>query len=282
MLLALFGLLARLPLPVLHRIGRTAGLLVYLWPGRYRKRLQTNAGQAGYPDPAFARRAAAETGAMVMETPRVWLRTHACLQKTISDDNHVVHQALSEGKGILYLTPHLGCFEITARYLIQHGPITVMYRPPRQPMLEPLMDQARNTSGLKAVPASMQGVREFVRALRRGEAVGMLPDQVPSSGDGVWSPFFGKPAYTMTLAAKLALQTGVAVILTAGERLPQGRGWRIHYVRLATPLPTDITELATTINQAMEDLIRRFPAQYLWGYNRYKIPHDAPERPDII
>lgn len=281
MFVALFGWLARLPLPVLHRIGRGIGLLVYCWPGRYRKRLQANAQQAGYPEPAFARKAAAETGAMIMETPRIWFRTRACLEQTISDDMDVVHQALAEGKGVLYLTPHLGCFEITARYLIQHGPITVMYRPPRQAMLEPLMEQARNMSGLKAVPATMQGVREFVRALRRGEAIGMLPDQVPSSGDGVWSPFFGKPAYTMTLAAKLALQTGVPVILMAGERLPQGKGWRVHYARLAPPLPTDITELATTINRAMEDLIRRFPTQYLWGYNRYKIPHDAPERPDF-
>lgn len=137
MLLALFGLLAKLPLPILHRIGRTVGLLVYFWPGRYRKRLQDNARQAGYPDPAFARRAAAETGAMVMETPRIWLRTRACLEQTTSNDLDVVHQALAKNKGILYLTPHVGCFEITARYLIQHGPITVMYRPPRQPCWNP-------------------------------------------------------------------------------------------------------------------------------------------------
>lgn len=281
MLLALFRLLARLPLPVLHRIGRVAGRVIYLWPGRYRQRLQRNARQAGYPEAAFARQAAAETGAMIAETPRVWLRTRACLQQTTSHDSQVVHQALAEGRGILYLTPHLGCFEITARYLIQHGPITVMYRPPRQAALEPLMEQARNTSGLKAVPANLQGVREFVRALKRGEAVGMLPDQVPSGGDGVWAPFFGKPAYTMTLAAKLALQTGVAVILTAGERLPRGQGWRIHYVRLAEPLPDNAADLAVAINLAMEDLIRRFPTQYLWSYNRYKVPHNAPTRPDF-
>lgn len=280
MLLAFFRLFARLPLPVLHRLGRAIGLAVYLCPGRYRKRLQSNAQQAGYGDPAFARQAAAETGAMIMETPRVWLRTAACLQQTHSDDDAVVQQALAQGRGILYLTPHLGCFEITARYLIQHGPITVMYRPPRQAALEPLMEQARNISGLKAVPATLQGVREFVRALKRGEAVGMLPDQVPSSGDGVWAPFFNKPAYTMTLAAKLALQTGVAVILTAGERLPNGQGWRIHYVRLKEPLPATATELAVAINAAMESLIRRFPSQYLWAYNRYKVPHDAPPRPE--
>lgn len=280
MLLALFRLLAKLPLPILHGFGRFAGRAIYTWPGRYRKRLQSNTRQAGYTDPGFASRAAAETGAMVMETPKVWLRNAECLAKTRSDDAAVVREALAEGRGILYLTPHLGCFEITARFLIQHGPITVMYRPPRQGFLEPLMEQARNTSGLKAVPANLQGVREFVRALKRGEAVGMLPDQVPSTGDGVWAPFFGKQAYTMTLAGRLAAQTGVAVILTAGERLPQGKGWRIHYVRLPEPLPREPQALAAAINSAMETLIRRFPEQYLWSYNRYKVPKDAPPRPD--
>src|SRR5690606_6226316 len=235
--------------------------------------------RAGYTGGAFAAQSAAETGAMILETPKVWLDTAWCLAHTHSDDDHIVRDALAEGRGILYLTPHLGCFEITARYLLQHGPITVMYRPPRQAFLEPVMEQARNMSGLKAVPATLQGVREFVRALKRGEAVGMLPDQVPGSGDGVWAPFFGKQALTMTLAGRLARQTGVAVILTAGERLSRGQGWRIHYVRLPEPLPVDPQALATAINSAMEQLIRRFPQQYLWSYNRYKIPRDAPPRP---
>ncbi|PLC54477.1 lipid A biosynthesis lauroyl acyltransferase [Pollutimonas nitritireducens] len=279
MVLALFRFLAWIPLPILHGIGKFAGRALYAWPGRYRNRLRANARQAGYTDPAFARQSAGQTGAMIFETPKVWLRNEECLQKVVSDDNDVVRDALAEGRGILYLTPHLGCFEITARYLIQHGPITVMYRPPRQAFLEPIMEQARNTSGLRAVPATMQGVREFVRALKRGEAVGMLPDQVPGGGEGVWAPFFGKPAYTMTLAGKLAVQTGVAVILTAGERLAAGQGWRIHYVRLPEPLPTEPHALANAINGAMETLIRRFPQQYLWSYNRYKVPKGAPLRP---
>ncbi|CAM5210735.1 KDO2-lipid IV(A) lauroyltransferase OS=Castellaniella defragrans OX=75697 GN=HNR28_000137 PE=4 SV=1 [Castellaniella defragrans] len=280
MLLFLVRLLACLPLSWLQSLGRGIGLFVYGFPGRYRRRLQGNARQAGYGTAAFARRAAAESGAMILEIPKVWWRTSDCLARTHSDKESVVRDALAEHRGVLYLTPHLGCFEITARHLTQHGPLTVMFRPSRSPLLDPIVESARDMHNLRAVPANRQGVREFVRALKRGEAVGMLPDQVPREGDGVWLPFFGRQALTMTLAARLALQTGVAIILTAGERLPHGRGWRIHYLRLPEPFPSTPEALAAAINQAMETLIRRFPEQYLWSYNRYKWPDGAPPRPE--
>ncbi|MVW79381.1 lysophospholipid acyltransferase family protein [Bordetella sp. 02P26C-1] len=283
MLLALFRFIALLPLPVLHVLGRFLGRVVYAFPGRYRQRLRANAAQAGYPDPSFARRAAAETGAMMMEMPKVWFRPEESLAKTVSDDFHVVEQALAENRGILFLTPHLGCFEITARYvaIARHIPVTVMFRPPRMAAFAPLLDTARNTPGLQAVPANRQGVREFVRTLRRGGTVGLLPDQAPGEGDGVWAPFFGRMAYTMTLAGKLAAQTGVAVIVLAGERLPRGRGWRIHFSRVPEPLPDDPQAQATLFNAAMEKLIRQMPEQYLWSYNRYKTPRGAPPAPPM-
>jgi len=279
MLLALFRAVALLPLPLVHAVGRLAGLLIYAWPGRYRRRLRANAAQAGYPDAAFARRAAAETGAMILEMPRVWFRNADSLARTVSDDFHVVEAARAEGRGILFLTPHLGCFEITARYVADNLPITVMFRPPRIAALAPLLDTARNTSDVKAVPANLQGVREFVRALRRGESVGLLPDQAPGQGEGVWAPFFGRMAYTMTLPGKLAAQTRVAVIVVAGERLPRGRGWRVHCARVPEPLPADPQAQAALFNAAMEKLIRRIPHQYLWSYNRYKTPRGAPPPP---
>jgi len=274
-------LLARLPLSVLHGLGGLIGRLVYALPGRYRRRLQANARQAGYPEAAFARRAAAHTGAMILETPKIWLREAECLRLTSSHDTDVLHEVQAEGRGVLFLTPHLGCFEITPRHILScgQGPMTVMYRPPRLAALAPLMTHVRNSSSLTAVPANRQGLRAFVRALRQGESIGLLPDQVPSDGEGLWLPFFDRPAFTMTLAARLALQTGVAVILTAGERLPGGRGWRIHYLRLPEPLPADVPALTAAINQAMEELIRRFPEQYLWSYHRYKAPADAPAPP---
>jgi len=277
--LFLLRLLARLPLPVLHALGRLLGRLVYTLPGRYRKRLRANAAQAGYRSPDFARRAAAETGAMIAETPRVWFNNADSLARVVSDDEDIVEQARAEQRGIVYLTPHLGCFEITARYLARLAPLTVMFRPPRINGLAPAMTTARNTSGVIAVPADQSGVRAFVRALRRGEAVGMLPDQTPSKGDGVWSPFFGRMAYTVTLPGKLVTLTNAALILTAGERLPGGRGWRIHYVRVPDPLPSAPEAQAALLNRAMETLIQRFPEQYLWSYHRYKTPKGAPPAP---
>ena len=279
MLVALLRLMARLPLPVLHGLGRTIGRLIYAFPGRYRRRLQNHCRQAGYDSPAFFRQAAGETGAMIVETPRVWLHPQACLDRCTIDNLPMVQETLAEGRGILYLTPHLGCFEMIARYFSGVDPMTVLFRPPRQAFLEPLMVESRDLPGLHAVPANIKGVRELVRAFRRGESAGMLPDQVPSGGDGVWAPFFGRPALTMPLAGKLARQSNVPVIVTAAERLPKGRGWHIHTSRLPEPLPQDPTELATLINESMENLIRRFPTQYLWGYNRYKVPHDAPPLP---
>ena len=280
MLLVLLRLLAVIPLPMLHTLGRLGGRLVYALPGRYRQRLRANAAQAGYPDAAFARRAAAETGAMMTELPKVWLRPEQCFERIISHEEAVIDAAIAEGRGILYLTPHLGCFEVVARYVAQREPLTVMFRPPRQAALAPVMEQVRNnTANLRAVPATMQGVREFVRALRQGKPVGLLPDQAPGKGDGIWAPFFGRPAYTVTLPGKLATQTNVPVILTACERLPRGRGWKVHFVRLPEPLPAEPLAQATLINQTMETLIRRCPEQYLWGYNRYKRPKGAPPPP---
>lgn len=280
LLVALFRLLARLPLSVLHGMGRFFGILAYTWPGKYRDRLRANAAQAGYPGDRFAREAAAQAGAMIFEMPKVWFQPDHCLARVVSNDDDVVAAARAENRGIVFMTPHLGCFEITARHQARQMPLTVMFRPPRKAAIAPLLDEARNTSNLRAVPATMQGVREFVRALRRGEGIGMLPDQAPARGEGVWAPFFGRMAYTVTLPGKLAAPGDVPVILAAGERLPRGQGWRVHYVRVPGPLPESAEAQAALFNAAMETLIRRFPEQYLWSYNRYKTPRGAPPAPD--
>jgi KDO2-lipid IV(A) lauroyltransferase len=254
------------------------GWVAFLASPIYRRRLQANAAQAGY---RFGEVGAAvgHAGRMVAELPRLWLG--APLPFRIEGEA-CVKEAYARGRGILYLTPHLGCFELSAqaaaqRWSAEHGPITVLYRPARQKWLAKVMETARNRPGMLAVPTNLSGVRQMIKALRRGEAVGLLPDQVPPEGQGVWSEFFGKQAYTMTLAVRLAQQTGAAVVLVRCERLAWGRGYVVHFEPLAAPLAADADAAVLQINHGMEHLIRQSPGQYLWGYGRYKQPRaDAP------
>jgi KDO2-lipid IV(A) lauroyltransferase len=281
----LFDWLSRRPLWLLHAVGAGVGWSGYLLSARYRARFAAQARQAGAA-PALTRRAVAEAGRMVMELPFLWLRplSRPVLDIVRIEGAELVEAAHAHGKGLLLLTPHLGCFEICAqayaeRFAGQYGPITVLYRPARQPWLREVMETSRARPGVATAPASLAGVRQMIRALRRGEAVGLLPDQVPPDGMGVWAPFFGKPAYTMTLAARLVQQTGATPLLIWGERLPGGAGYVVRLTPLGEDLPVDAAaqaESAAVVNRAMERLIRACPQQYLWGYHRYKAPRAAP------
>ncbi len=263
-------LLACLPLALLRALGALAGRLAYACSGSYRRKLRDNLAQAGYDPGAMGGPAAAEAGRMVGELPWVWFRPLPVMRAHVRcDDLPVLEAAERDGRGIVFLTPHLGAFEVTARWYALRAPITVLYKPPRQRALARLLAVARAVPGMATLPATLAGVRGLVRALRRGEAVGLLPDQVPSAGEGRWVDFFGRRAYTMTLPERLAQMTGAAVILAFGERLPAGGGWRVHLARLQAPATPD------AVNAAMERLIRAYPAQYLWGYNRYKGAGDA-------
>jgi Kdo2-lipid IVA lauroyltransferase/acyltransferase len=177
----------------------------------------------------------------------------------------------------------MGSFEVAAQaYAERFGavqPITVLYRPARQPWLRRLEETARARPALATAPATLAGVRLMLRALRRGETVGLLPDQVPPEGLGVWAPFFGQPAYTMTLALRLVQQTGAAVAVLCCERLARGAGYRVRALALPEANPDAVgtgdaaqQRAAASMNRSMEAVIRLLPAQYLWGYNRYKTP----------
>lgn len=281
----LFEWLSRRPLWLLHALGSAVGWASWLMSPSYRHRYAEQARLAGVA-PAATRRGIAEAGRMVTELPFLWLRpqTRPLRDFTRIEGAEHVEAVHAQGKGLLLLTPHLGCFEICAQAYAEHfapqyGPITVLYRPARQPWLREVMEQSRQRPGLATAPASLAGVRQMIRALRRGETVGLLPDQVPPDGMGVWAPFFGRPAYTMTLAARLVQQTGATPLLIWGERLRGGAGYVVRIAPLGEALPADpaaLAESAAVVNRAMEGLIRACPQQYLWGYHRYKQPRAAP------
>jgi KDO2-lipid IV(A) lauroyltransferase len=276
--------LSRRSLTLLHAIGGVVGWLGYGLSSGYRRRLQANANQAGVPREVW-RASITQAGCMVSELPALWLRPPAQrIDPPLQwDGAERIDAALAGGRGLVLMTPHLGCFEICAQAYAERwgaaGPITVLFRPARKPWLRELMDSSRARPGVVTAPASLAGVRQMIRALRRGETVGLLPDQVPPDGMGVWAPWFGRDAYTMTLAARLVQQTGAALLLMVGERLPSGSGYRIHVLPMEEALPegsasdeAHLAACAAVINRAMERLIRRWPQQYLWGYDRYKPP----------
>lgn len=278
MLIKLFRLLSRLPLPVLHALGGALGWAVYLASPAYRANLKDNMVRAGYRD--CLRAAIAESGKNILELAFIWCAPSERVLASARIENWEIAQAaLDSGTGVIFLTPHLGCFEIIAQAIAQRIPLTALYRPPRKAALKPLMEDARARHNLMLAPANLAGVKMLLKSLKKGAAVGLLPDQVPQQGEGVWANFFGKPAYTMTLPAKLHQMTAAAIVLSYAERLPKGRGYLIRFVPFTQKLTGTPEQQATSINFFMEQLIARCPAQYFWSYKRYKSPPGASTAP---
>jgi KDO2-lipid IV(A) lauroyltransferase len=278
---SLFKIFSALPLWMAHPLGWLLGWASFVLSSNYRHQFLANAQQAGMGR-LVRWRAVGAAGQQISELPRLWFGP---AQQVHWDGAHHIDAALATGRGIVFLTPHLGCFEVTAQaYAQQYGqgrgeaskPMTVLYRPPRKAWLTGLVTRARQRPGLSTAPTSLAGVKQLIKALKNGECVGLLPDQVPPAGQGVWSPFFGRNAYTMTLAVRLALQTNATVLVAWGERLAMSSGYTVHVSPLSAHaggrLALDLEGAVRQVNAAMEDLIRTCPRQYQWGYARYKQP----------
>jgi KDO2-lipid IV(A) lauroyltransferase len=273
--LALLRLVARVPLRVAHAVGIVLGWMMYGSP-TYRRHLRENLALAGYGRDGRVRRAAiGEAGKAIAEVPKIFfgprLATLAMVRAFEGLDH--LRAALAAKKGIVLLVPHFGCFEIAGRAVAELCPLTALYRPPKIAWVQALLEHGRVWPNARMAPASLAGVRSLLSALKRGEAIFILPDQVPGEGEGEWVPFFGRPAYTMTLAARLAgREDAVCLVLTA-ERLRRAGGFTVR----VRPLPEAAVgeTIERRINRAIEEAVRERPEQYLWGYNRYKRPRGA-------
>ena len=273
-IISLLRLLAKLPLRVAHGLGFLLGWIIYLTHKKHARLIQQNLKSSLLASNPLSfkqilHKNVGETGKALLETFAIWFKPYQKLEnfyQGCSGWEHV-ESALKSKRGIIFLTPHLGCFEITSLYYGQFYPIAVLFRPPRQPWLMPLIQEGRQRGQVSLAPANQQGVKQLLQALKRGEAIGILPDQAPYQGEGEWAPFFGRPAYTMTLASKLAEKTGAQVLMAFGERLPKGRGYHIHIE------PIEAGGVATPIllNQSIEKAIAKCPSQYMWAYDRYKV-----------
>ncbi|MEJ7685766.1 MAG: lysophospholipid acyltransferase family protein [Variovorax sp.] len=279
----LFRLLAHVPLRWMHALGALLGWLVWWLAPTYRRRFADNAEAAGFT-PAQYRPAISAAGAMAAELPWLWARPRgeSVLPRIVRWEGVAEFEAaLAARKGVIVISPHVGSWEtlgqaVGERFVAQHGPVTALFRPARKKWMAALIAGSRDRTGLQTLPTSVAGVRGLMRTLRAGGYTGILPDQVPPLGQGVWAPFFGRPAYTMTLLPRLAQQTGARVFLGLCERLPRGAGYAISFEPFDGTAMTDPKAApeaaATALNQGIERLIRRLPGQYVWDYARHKQP----------
>jgi len=281
MLFFILRLFSSLPLAVLQITGACIGLLIYLCSPRYRRRLYKNhqsaANYFGFKSTPW--RVAAESGMMFADTLWIWRHPKSSINKVSIENLDQVIELSKNGKGLIVLASHLGGFEIVPRIFAEYTRATVMYRPARKIWVNELMLKSRKHTEIDFVEANISGVRQIKRALVKGEVVGLLADQVPSVGDGVWAKFFNQYAYTSSFPIKLARQANVAILFVGAERLVLGKGWLIKSRLMTEAFPDCLVEACTEMNHYFEEMILSKPHQYMWSYNRYKRPTGAEIAP---
>jgi KDO2-lipid IV(A) lauroyltransferase len=284
---ALFALTARLPFRLAYALGGLVGRLLYALPGRTRKATRVNLALC-FPERTSRERArlgarsAASTARFALELGGIWNRPPGHVLDLVREVHGLdaIAAALSEGRGLVAITPHLGSWELAGLWASSRWPTTFLYKPPRSSEMETYYRERRERLGARLVPAGPSGVSALLRALRAGEPVAILPDQDPGRGSGLFAPFFGVPANTSVLIPRLLQRTGARAFLVACVRLPAGRGFALHFVPAADALHDPDVERATAaMNADIERLVRRFPEQYLWSYRRFRErPQGVPDR----
>lgn len=278
-MLRLGKLLSRLPIPLLQALGAILGWLVWLCSSRHRRLLAANLAQSGLNAPLST--CITHQGVSALEMFAHWLRPIPDLLPLVTERHGWEHveAALASRRPLIFITPHLGALEMSGVCVAGwvDRKMAPLYRPPKQAYLEPLMVASRSRSGAEPAPANSAGVRILLRNLKQGGVTFILPDQTPGNGDGVWAPFFGRLAFTMTLISRVAVSTDAIILCCHTERLGFSGRYRFSVQPMTGEFNGDPAHDAALLNQNMEELIRQNPGQYLWSYNRYKQPAGAPE-----
>ncbi|MGE8213195.1 lauroyl acyltransferase [Stenotrophomonas sp.] len=180
--------------------------------------------------------------------------------------------ALASGKGVIVIAPHYGNWELLNQWLASRGPIAIVYAPPENPVGDEFLQLCRGGDNVRQVRAEGPAVRQLFKVIKEGGATGILPDQQPKNGDGVFVPFFGIQALTMTLVNRLAERTGATLLYGWCERTGPDLDFALHIepaeAQIADP---DLQLAAATLSSGIERIARRDPAQYQWTYKRYTL-----------
>lgn len=273
--IAILRAVSRLSLSQIHLLGAFLGWLMLKIPNKQRRNALINIRLCfrhldDEEASAFRRRSFLEYGKTYSEVAYLWLRPVQDVLSLVQEVSGLDLLHREDGRGVIVLSPHLGAWELAGLFLSAQGPTTILYKP--QPELDWLIRDARGRAGAELAPTDPQGIRRLIKALRRGEYVGILPDQEPKAHRGsVFAPFFGVHAFTMLLVNRLARKTGAHVIFLFAERLPHAKGFHIH----CQPAPLGIDSEddvvgATALNRGIEAAVDTCPEQYLWAYKRFR------------
>ena len=263
-----------LPLKINHYLGAFIGQLLYLLNTDAKKVTKQNIAicfseLSKNEQRSLVKKSLIETGKNLTESSLIWNQSFSENAKHVR--NIYGKNYLDTDETTILLVPHLGCWEITGRVIANTRAITFLFKPLKSQQQNQYLFERRNQGNLTMASADQSGVLKLQRALKQGELVGMLPDQDPGQEGGIVAPFFNSPVNTMTLLVRLAKKHNAQIVMCWANRLKKGRGFDLNFEPLDLISSSDnLLDQVTLMNGAIEDLIRRFPDQYMWSYRRFK------------
>jgi len=276
-----------LPLRLNQAVGRLIGRLLWWLPNENRRITLVNL-RLAFPHDSeqernrIAKQSLLHLGMMATELGPAWLWSDKKIMPLIKEikGQSLLDDALAAKKGIIFLAPHIGAWELIGPFLSTQYPSTFLYRPPNISGLEDFMVTSRGRFGAVLAPTDMRGVRTLIKALKQQQVSVILPDQDAGEKGGIHAPFFEHPARTMTLASKLIQKTDCAFLFVAMERLPKAQGYRIHFLPAEADVASPDEVIATqALNRGVEQCVRLIPEQYLWSYRRFRKPPKGTPSP---
>jgi len=280
------GFFAKLPLSWVHRCGSGLAWLMMKQKGRLFKVTQRNV-LTCFPELSeqeqqqFIADSMRETAKTITEMGPMWWWSTDRLCKTIVKvtGRDVLQRAYDQGRGVIIAAPHLGAWELVGLYCARFFPMTSLYKPPRHAEINEIVLHARERTGSSLVPTDNNGVKALLKALKKGEMIGILPDQEPKNGTGIFAPFMTQPAYTMTLLSRFVKKTQAKVIFSFAQRLENGAGFHLHFIEAGDDIASsDLDTSVATMNKGVERCISHCPTQYQWSYKRFRLqPQDSEQ-----
>lgn len=280
--LGIMRLVSLLPLLAIWLLGSSLGAIMHLFPSKLRDVARINVGlclpelgEAGQR--RLVRRHFRSLGVSMLCYGFAWWSSPARLRRLVKFcDRQFYDNAIASGRAIILMTPHFLSLDVGGIALSSERPMITMYRSSRNKLVDAMLKKRGRFGAVLFERKS--NLKALIRHLREGRPFYYLPDQDPGGAEGVFVPFFGVPAATVTALSRIAKMTDAVVIPCYNRILPWGRGFEVRFEEPLVDFPSDDHEKdARRMNEEVERAIRQNPEQYLWGYRRFKTrPEGSP------